>query len=108
MMTGAATIWLRVNIAAAEAPSGTRASARSGRPLALIPAVAEEKRKPWGGCMFKLAASPAGFEYGLRGRRLRLWAAGRAPWRSHHRHKGWGSAGSLYRSCREVLRDGRH
>src|SRR5579862_7454299 len=46
--SGAATTWLRVNIAPAEAPSGTKARARSGLPLALIPAVHEENKNPWG------------------------------------------------------------
>ena len=45
-VTGAATIWLRVNMAAAEAPSGARANAKSGLPLALMPAVQAEKRNP--------------------------------------------------------------
>src|SRR5690348_1690658 len=47
-MSGAATTWLRVNMAAAEAPSGAMASARSGLPLAFIPAVQDEKKKPFG------------------------------------------------------------
>jgi len=46
---------LRVNMAAADALLGTTAKARSGLPLALIPAVQAEKRKPLG--EFILAAS---------------------------------------------------
>ncbi len=47
-MTGAATTWFEVNMAAALAPVGQRASARSGLPLALIPAVADAHWKPRG------------------------------------------------------------
>src|SRR5262249_40213394 len=47
-MSGAATTWLRVNIAAAEAPFEARANARSGLPLALMPAAHAENRNPWG------------------------------------------------------------
>ena len=40
-ITGAATTWLAVNRAAALAPEGQTASATSGLPLVLMPAVAE-------------------------------------------------------------------
>src|SRR5579864_1842311 len=46
--TGAAASRFRVNMAAAEAPSGISARARSGLPLALIPAVRAENENPAG------------------------------------------------------------
>ena len=55
-VTGAATIWLRVNMAAAEAPSGIRARAKSGLPLALMPAAQAEKRNPCGGFLLTPSA----------------------------------------------------
>jgi hypothetical protein len=47
-MTGAATTWLLVNIAAAFAPPSHTASATSGLPEALRPAVTADQRKPSG------------------------------------------------------------
>ena len=45
---GAATTRLEVNIAEAVAPAGATATARSGLPLALMPAVVAPQRKPVG------------------------------------------------------------
>ena len=47
-VTGAATTWLRVHMAAALAPRGATAMARSGLPLCLIPAVTAPQPKPSG------------------------------------------------------------
>src|SRR5215469_3158364 len=47
-MTGAATTWLLVNIAATLAPPSHTASATSGLPEALMPAVTADQRKPRG------------------------------------------------------------
>ncbi len=47
-VTGAATSWLLVNIAAALAPLGATATARSSLPLALIPALTAPHWKPSG------------------------------------------------------------
>src|ERR1700688_2227460 len=50
--TGAAATRLVVNKAAADAPSPASARARSGRALALIPALMAEKEKPLGILIF--------------------------------------------------------
>jgi hypothetical protein len=47
-ITGAATTWLLVNIAAALAPPSHTASATSGLPEALMPAVTADQRNPSG------------------------------------------------------------
>jgi hypothetical protein len=48
MVSGAATSWFEVNIAAAIAGVSATANATSGLPLALMPAMAEDQRKPRG------------------------------------------------------------
>jgi len=48
MVTGAATSWLLVKQAAALAGVSQTASATSGLPLALMPALVEDQRKPRG------------------------------------------------------------
>src|SRR5208337_2218594 len=50
--TGAATTRFFVNNAAALAPLAASTSARSGRPLTLIPAATAEKQNPWGKRIF--------------------------------------------------------
>ncbi len=47
-VTGAATTWLRVNMATAFAPPGAKAAATSRFPLALIPALTAPHSKPSG------------------------------------------------------------
>src|SRR5215472_7055549 len=93
-ITGAAAIWFRVNMAAAEAPSGARARARSGLPLALIPAAHAENRNPRGGRHLTRPASPAGSESPRRAGPYSVGSA-REPSPLHRRRKGWGSERSL-------------
>src|SRR5579864_737825 len=105
-VTGAATTWLRVKTAAADAPSGISARATSGLPLALIPAVAEEKRKPWGlhSGWLTPQSSPAAWRSPDRAARCGRWEWCREPWPLRRSTAGSGNARSLCRFCREVLR----
>src|SRR6185369_7539005 len=87
---GAATTRFLVKTAAAVVPAHASTRARSGRPLALIPAQAAEKLNPAGWPMlseelrlrrtraFILRSSPASW---LAEEAWRTWAIRRAPWR---------------------------
>ena len=108
---GAATTRFRVNTAAAVVPGQASASARSGRPLALIPAQAAENLKPagrhitcWGRARtFIPRSSPASWQ---AEEAWRIWATRRAPWRLRRNGQSGGRRSNLCGFCRGDLRAG--
>ena len=103
--TGAATTRLRVKTAAAVAPS-EHAKARSGRPLALMPAAIAANENPFGTSMgsgerrsvFIPKVSRDGSPAGLGSM---WWALPRAPSRPHRSYSTEGNCSSLCTFCRE-------
>src|SRR5271165_3111530 len=88
---GAATTRFLVKSAAAVAPAVASASAKSGRPLTLIPAAMAEKAKPRGTIIFSgdrrnalMLVSSTSWKAAAE---LRIWAPRRAPWPLHRSYK---------------------
>src|SRR5258708_5380744 len=103
--TGAATTRFFVNNAAAVAPSAASTSARSGRPLTLMPAATAEKENPAGRRIFSgerrsevMPESSTSFWAAARWRTL---AERRGSSRFHRSDRAGDTGNSLYESCRE-------
>lgn len=106
---GAATTRFCVNNAAALAPPATSASARSGRPLTLMPAATAEKENPRGKRIFSgellrpvgIAVMPESSTSSLAAAKLRRWADFRGSSQLRRSDRVWDTCNSLCESCRE-------
>ena len=112
--TGAATTRLRVNMAAALAPSGASASATSLRPLALMPALVADQRNPRGRntgssgpCRFisrvSPAAAPGAVATSQDEEESQIAATRRDTSPPHRTRAAWDSSHNPYKFCPAAL-----
>src|ERR1035441_7669650 len=103
--TGAATTRFLVNSAAAVAPPAVSTSARSGRPLTLMPAATAEKENPRGKRIFsgerRSEVMPESSASSWAAAQLQTWADFHGPSPLRRSDRAGGTYGSLYGSCRE-------
>src|ERR1700681_2789373 len=103
--TGAATTRLVVNNAAAVAPPAASTSARSGRPLTLMPAATAEKENPRGKRIFsgerRSEVMPESSTSSSAVAKLQTWARLRGPSLLRRSDTVWGTDNNPYESCRE-------
>src|SRR5208283_1486973 len=107
--TGAATTRFFVNNAAEFAPLAASASARSGRPLTLIPAATAEKENPLGKRIFsgerlketRCEVMPESSTSFWVAARLQTWADFPGSSQLHRSDTGGDTYNSLCESCRE-------
>src|SRR5216684_1224459 len=101
--TGAATTRFLVNKAAAVAPPAASTSARSGRPLGLMPAATAEKENPTGRRIFsgepRSEVMPESSTSFLAAARLQTWAPLRGPSLLRRSDRAGDTDNSPYESC---------